>query len=124
MSVPQLQTVLLHLFVFLCPNTCKSLYIPSRHTCLFILIISYLVTMTKVAASCLGFKAIEGLTYSSAELKASRGFDSIEQLVPHLLRVTKLWQLEKVHASASGRETLQVSASVMDAKGWVQLLEA
>lgn len=61
--------------------------------------------------------------YSSAELKASRGFNSIEQLVPQLLRFTELWQLEKVHASASGRETLQVSASVMDAKGWVQLLE-
>lgn len=63
------------------------------------------------------------MKYSSAELKASRGFDGIEQLVPHLLLVTELWQLEKVHASASSRETLQVCASIMDAKGWVQLLE-
>lgn len=60
---------------------------------------------------------------SSAQLKASSTLDGIEQLAPQKGLIVELGEFQQVHAGAGRGEPLKVRASVVNAKGRVQLLE-
>lgn len=60
---------------------------------------------------------------SSAQLKASSTFNSVEQFTSQKCLVVKLRELQQVHAGAGCGEPLEVGASVVNAERRIQLLK-
>ena len=59
---------------------------------------------------------------SLAELKARAGLDSVQQFGSESPLISKLRQLQQVHAGAGSRQAVRLLARMVNAERWVQVL--